>query len=294
MKVKKITKAVIPVAGFGTRLLPITKTIPKEMLPVGDKPILQLVVEELVSAEIKEIILIVSGYKKALEDYFQPFFELEVLLEKAGKTAELEEIRRLSNLAKFIFVRQKEMRGTGDAILTAEPAVGNEPFVVSWGDDLLVAKPSRTKQLLAAFAKYQACILGATKTKDPEDGMKYGFAIGDQVEKGLVKIENIIEKPGFGKAPSQTALVSGFVFTPDIFPGLKEAQKEIGDKRELLYIDGLLKVRKAKPIYALEIKNSQYFDTGNKLAYYKTFFEFVLKDRAFGVEFKKFARKAVK
>lgn len=270
----KITKAVIPAAGFGTRFLPITKSVPKEMLPVGDKPIIQIVVEELVKAGIKDIIFVVSAYKRAIEDYFNPHFELETLLSRAGKDKELAEVRRLSNLANFIFIRQKRIGGTGDAILTAQPAVGNNPFLIFWGDDFIVARPSRAKQLITAFNQYQATILGAIRTENPEDGGKYGFAVGEKVKKGIVKVKKLIEKPGVGKAPSFLATVSGFVFIPEIFAALKIAQKKVGLGRELYYIDGLNILCHTQPIYALELKNARYYDTGNKLEYLKTVIEF--------------------
>jgi len=270
----KITKAIIPAAGFGTRFLPITKAIPKEMLPIGSKPIIQIIVEELVGAGIKDIIFILSVYKKAIEDYFNPHFELEFLLEKAGKLRELEEIRRISNLANFIFIRQKRMGGTGDAILTAQPAVGKEPFLVFWGDDFIVAKPSRAKQLINAFKKYRACILGGIETKDPEDGSRYAFPIGKEIkEGGVVKVKKLIEKPGVGKAPSSLALVSGFAFTPEIFSALKIAQKKIGLSRELYYVDGLNVLLREQPVYALKLRNARYYDTGNKQEYLKAVME---------------------
>jgi len=270
----KITKAVIPAAGFGTRFLPITKAVPKEMLPIGSKPILQIIVEELVGAGIKDIIFILSAYKKAIEDYFNPHFELEFLLEKAGKFQELKEVRRISNLANFIFIRQKRMGGNGDAILAAQPAVGKEPFLVFWGDDFIVAKPSRAKQLINAFEKYHACILGGIETKDPEDGGRYAFPIGKEIkEEGIIKVKKLIEKPGVGKAPSSLALVSGFAFTPEIFSALKVAQRKIGSRRELYYVDGLNILLRKQPVYTLKLKNARYYDTGNKQEYLKAVME---------------------
>jgi UTP--glucose-1-phosphate uridylyltransferase len=284
----KITKAVIPAAGFGTRFLPITKSIPKEMLPLVDRPIIQIVVEELVSAGIKDIIFVVSPHKRAIEDYFNPHFELETLLEKAGKEKELKEVKRLFKLANFVFVRQKKMGGTGDAILTAEPAIGKEPFIVCWGDDFIVAQPSRAKQLIKAFDKYQAPILGCINTEKPEDGGRYGFACGKEIEKGLIKVSELIEKPGIGKAPSKMAVVSGFILTGEIFEHLHKVQKEIGEKREFYYLDGLNNYRKKKPVYALNLEKAKYYDTGNKLEYLKAVVEFGLKDPSFGKEFKEF------
>jgi len=287
----KVTKAVILTAGFGTRFLPITKSIPKEMLPVVDKPIIQFVVEELVEAGIKDIIFIVSPYKQAIRDYFSPHPTLEAILKKSGKENEFSEVKKISTLANFSFICQKQTRGTGDAILTARAFVGNKPFLVLFGDDFIVAKPSRTKQLIEAFEKYQASVLGSIETKNPEDGARYGFVVGQLVSRGIFKIERLVEKPGVGKAPSSLAIVSGYVFTPEIFAALKKAQKKIGTKRELHYIDGLNILQKVQPIYALKFQNARYYDTGNKLGYLKTVVEFGLKNKDFGVEFRKFLQK---
>jgi UTP--glucose-1-phosphate uridylyltransferase len=182
------------------------------------------------------------------------------------------------------------MGGTGDAILTAEPAIGHEPFLVCWGDDFIVAEPSRAKQLLKAFNKYRAPVLGCIKTEKPEDGGRYGFACGKEIEKGLIKVTKLIEKPGIGKAPSKMAVVSGFVLTGEIFEHLHKVQKKIGEKRELYYIDGINEYRKKKPVYALELENAKYYDTGNKLEYLKTVVEFGLKHDDLKEEFRQYLK----
>ena len=286
----QVSKAIIPVAGFGTRFLPVAKSIPKEMLPILDKPIVQFVVEELVEAGIKDIIFVTSGYKKAIEDYFNPHFELEYLLGVKGKTDELKQIKRLSNLANLVFIRQKEIAGNGDAILTAQPAVGDEPFLAFWGDDLVVAKPSRTQQLIKAFERYNATILGCFRTENPEDGGKCGFVTGTQIAKRVMKVKDLVEKPGIGKAPSSWVAKSGNLFTPEIFISLREAQKKIRGQRELTYIDGLNELKKKQSVYALELE-AQYYDTGDKLEYLKTVVEFGIKNKEFGEEFGKYIKK---
>jgi len=177
---KKIRKAVVPVAGYGTRFLPVTKAMPKEMLPLVNKPVIQYIVEELVDAGITQIVLVTGWHKRAIEDHFDRHWELEAQLEKNNKKNELYEIRRISELADFIYVRQKEICGNGDAILAARSAVGDEPFLVFWGDDFITASPSRAKQLIAAYETYQSTILGAIRTEDPEDTKKFGFAKGTQ------------------------------------------------------------------------------------------------------------------
>lgn len=287
----KVRKAVIPAAGFGTRFLPQTKAMPKEMLPIVDKPIVQYVVEELVGAGIEQIIIVTGWHKRAIEDHFDRHFELEAKLEKTGKLDRLEEVRRISNLAEFIYVRQKEAKGNGDAILTAESAVGNEPFVVLWGDDFISAEPSRTKQMLTAFEKYQAPILSAVKTDDPEAPQKYAYAAGKDNGNGVLEVSSIVEKPGIGKEPSPFAIVSGFLFTPDIFEALRKAAEKVAEGQELVYVDGLnAMLAEGKKVYALEIENGKYYDCGTKLGYLETIVEMALRHEDLNGEFREYLK----
>lgn len=273
---KKIRKAVVPVAGYGTRFLPASKAMPKEMLPVVDKPVIQYVVEELAEAGIEQIIFITSWHKRAIEDHFDRHLELERKLEKSGKLEQLEMIKKLSTLAEFVYVRQKEARGNGDAILTAEKIVGDEPFIVLWGDDFISADPSRTRQLIDAYNKYGTPILGGVRTDDPEDTKRYGYVKGDEVENGIVKVSELIEKPGPEKAPSNLAVVSGFVFPPEIFKALRECTVEEG--KELVWVDGVNKLKEeGVDAHAIEIKGGKYYDCGNILEYLKTNIEVALK-----------------
>lgn len=286
---KKIRKAVVPVAGYGTRFLPASKAMPKEMLPIVDKPVIQYVVEELAEAGIEQIIFVTSWHKRAIEDHFDRHLELEHKLEKSGKLEALEKIKKLSDLAEFVYVRQREARGTGDAILTAEKVVGNEPFVVMWGDDFIVSDPSRTVQLIEAYNKFQAPILGSIRTDDPEDAKRYGFAKGDEVEEGVIKISELIEKPGPEKKPSNLATVSGQALPPEIFDALKNITPEEG--QELLYIDGVNLLRKeGMDAYAVEFKNARYYDCGNIVDYLKTNVEIALKREDIKGEFGKFIK----
>lgn len=285
----KIRKAVIPVAGFGTRFLPQTKAMPKEMLPLVDKPVVQYVVEELTRAGIEQIVFVTGWHKRAIEDHFDRHFELEAKLERGGKEKELGEIRRISDLAQFVYIRQKEARGNGDAILTAEPVIGKEPFVVLWGDDFIEANPSRTKQMIEAFQKTQGSILSSLKIKDPEGPKKYGYAGGEEVEEGLLRANTLIEKPGIGNEPSDFAIISGFLFTPDIFDALREAAKSIPDGEELVYVDGLnVMLKQGKPVYALEIKDGHYYDCGSKIGYMKTIVQMAIKHPDINGEFRKY------
>ena len=269
---KKVRKVVIPAAGFGTRFLPATKAQPKEMLPIVDKPIIQYVVEEAVEAGIKQVIIVTGWHKRAIEDHFDKHFELEAHLEKDGKQKELEEIRQISNLANFVYVRQKEALGNGHALLVAREIVGDEPVVVLWGDDFISAKPSRTRQMIDAYEKYGTIILSAIRTTDPEDTKKYGYVGGKEVADGVIEVSEFVEKPGPGKAPSDLAVVSGFLFTPEIFDALQEAVDEtIGQGKELYYVDGVNKLlAKGVKVHALAIKNAKYYDCGSKLGYLKT------------------------
>lgn len=286
---KKIRKAVVPVAGYGTRFLPASKAMPKEMLPVVDKPVIQYVVEELVEAGIEQIIFVTSWHKRAIEDHFDRHLELERKLEKAGKTEQLEAIKKLSSMAEFVYVRQKEMRGNGDAILTAEKVVGDEPFIVLWGDDFIVAEPSRTKQLIEAYNKFGTTILGGVRTSDPEDTKRYGYVKGEEIGDGVIKVSDFIEKPGPENAPSDLAVVSGFVFPPEIFNALHQCSVE--ENKELVYVDGVNQLKKeGMDSYAIEIKDGKYYDCGNILEYLKTNVEIALTRPDLKDEFGKFIK----
>lgn len=276
---KKIRKAIIPAAGFGTRFLPATKAMPKEMLPIVDKPVIQYVVEEVVEAGINQIIIVTGWHKRAVEDHFDRHFELEARLEGQGKTRELEEIRRISDLADFVYIRQKEPLGNGHAILVAKDVIGREPFIMLWGDDFIDASPSRAKQMIEAFNRYQATILSGFRTKEEEDTLRYGFVAGRKLKDGVVKVEELIEKPGPKNVPSDLAIVSGFIFTPAIFEALEKAIPETIDKgRELYWADGVnIMMKEGASVYALEIKDGKYYDCGSQLGYLKTVVEFGLR-----------------
>ena len=288
---KKETKAIIPAAGFGTRFLPQTKAMPKEMLPIVDKPVIQYVVEELVDAGIKDIIIVTGWNKRAIEDHFDTNFELDMLLQESGKMELLEEVRRITNLANFYYVRQKGPKGNATPILNAKPIIGDEPFLVLWGDDFITAEPSRTKQLIAAYEEYGGSILGAIRTKKPEDTKRYGFAGGEELKKGVIKVKSLSEKPGPKNAPSDLAVVSGFIFTPEIFSCIEEAKQNLEAGKELVYIDALNLLMKKQYVYAVEVKGAKYYDTGNKLEYLKTVVEFALKHSDLNGEFRDYLRK---
>lgn len=289
---KKITKALIPAAGFGTRFLPQTKAMPKEMMPLVDKPIIQRVVEELVEAGIETIVIVTGWNKRSIEDHFDNNFELETKLADSGKEQELEIVRKISDMAEFVYLRQKGPLGNATPILNAKHIMGDDPFMVFWGDDFVDAAPSRATQLAQAYEKYNSIILGCIRARNDEDYKKYGFASGKEVEKGVIKLERVIEKPGSKEnAQSDLATVSGFVLTSEIYEMLEEAKKdlEIGD--ELVYLSGIQKlIDLGRAVYAVELKDATYRDTGNKLEYLKTIVEYGLKHEEFGGEFREYLK----
>lgn len=291
---KKITKAVIPAAGFGTRFLPQTKAMPKEMLPIVDKPVIQYVVEELVEAGIKDIIIVTGYHKRGIEDHFDyPNLDLIENLKMGGEKKRhlLEEVEKISNMANFVYVRQKGPYGNGTPLLNVKHLIGDEPFIYTWSDDFIRSEPNRFKQLIAVYEKYGAsCLAGIKATKD-EDYDRYGFAGGDEVEPGIIDSKVIIEKPGKENSPSDLATVSGFLLTPDIFGYLDEANAALKPGDELYYNDALkLMLKDGKKVMAVEIKNGKYYDTGNKMEYLKTVVEFALARADIGEKFKDYLK----
>lgn len=293
---KKIRKAVIPAAGFGTRLLPQTKAMPKEMLPVVDKPIIQYVVEELVDAGIEDIVLVTGYHKRTIEDHFdKPSTELIDNLKMGGpkKLPLIESIEKLSNLANFIYVRQKGPYGNGTPLLNVRHIVGDEPFIYTWSDDFIKAEPkSRFKQLLEIYEEFGWPVMASFRATKPEDYDRYGFTTGKELRPGLIDAETIIEKPGRDNIPeSSLANVSGYIFNPDIFDYLDIAYKKLKPGEELYYNDALkLMLRDKKHVLAAEIKGGKYYDTGNKLEYLKTMVEFAMIHPEVGDEFRAFLK----
>ena len=277
---KKITKVVIPAAGFGTRFLPQTKAMPKEMLPVIDKPVIQYVVEEAIDSDVKNIIIITGSNKRAIEDHFDaPSKELIENLKLGGEKKRhcLEEVQAISEMANFIYVRQKGPYGNGTPLLNVQHLIGNEPFIYTWSDDFITATPSRFKQLMTVFEKYQSTCLASIRITDDEDYDRYGFTGGKQIEPYIMDIDRIVEKPGKENAPSNLANVSGYIFTREIFGYLQRALESLKEGEELYYNDALkLMLEDGKRILAVEIKDGKYYDTGNKMEYLKTVVEFAL------------------
>lgn len=291
---QKITKAVIPAAGFGTRFLPQTKAMPKEMLPIVDKPIIQYIVEELVDAGIKDIIMVTGYHKRTIEDHFDyPNLDLVENLKMGGekKRPLLEEVEKIANMANFVYVRQKGPYGNGTPLLNVRSIVGDEPFIYTWSDDFIVAKPSRFKQLIAAYDKYGCSCLSGVKATKNEDYNRYGFVGGKELEPGIIDANVLIEKPGKENAPSDLATVSGFIFTPDIFNYLDKVLENLKEGSEFYYNDALnLMLKDGKRVLGVEIKDGKYYDTGNKMEYLKTVVEFALKHPELSEKFREYLK----
>jgi len=281
----KIKKAIIAVAGSGTRLLPATKAQPKEMLPIVDKPIIQYLVEEIIAAGVEDIIMVTRWDKKPLEDHFDRSIELEHSLEKAGKTKYLEQVKKIANLANFIYVRQKGPYGNGTPILSAASIVKDEPFVFAFGDDLVKSKVSFTKQLVKAYEKYQCPIIGVQKVPKNEVD-RYGII---KLKKGTNEIEDLIEKPGIKSAPSQLAQFGRMILNQEIVDILKNTP--LGKGGELWIADAVRTyVKNGGKVIALEIEDGQWMTTGDPLNYLKTTVEYAMDRTDLNTEFKKYLK----
>lgn len=265
---KKIKKAVIPVAGMGTRFLPATKAVAKEMLPIIDKPTLQYIIEECVASGIEEVLLITSPYKKNIEDHFDQSFELEKRLEKSGKLEQLEMVRNISKLCKFYYIRQGEPLGSGHAIKLAKSFIGNEPFAVLYGDDLMKYETPVLKQLIDIYEEKDCNVIGVQEV-DKSLVHKYGIIEFDEDE----KIKSIIEKPSIENAPSNIAGLGRYIVKPEIFDELETLTPS--KNGEYQFTDAMLNLMKKQDFYACKFKGT-YFDIGNQLGYIKANIEFAL------------------
>lgn len=288
----KITKAIIPAAGFGTRFLPVTKAQPKEMLPILDKPVIQYIVEEAVASGIKDIIFIVSHGKEALENHFDINFEIEQKLEVAQKKEILKELRKITRLANFIYVRQDiyNFYGNGAAVLGAKSIIGNEPFAVLWGDNIVDSQTPRLLQIINVFKKYKNPVLSVFEVDD-DGARKYGIVEGQAIDSSIVKVKKLIEKPGPENTVSRLAVLGGYLLTPDIFPILEKLPRGRGN--EVWLTDAIAKLLKKRPIYACKTEGRCY-DTGNPLDWLKTNVDFALKREDIGGAFKEFLREKIK
>ncbi len=286
----KIRKAVIPAAGFGTRFLPQTKAMPKEMLPIVDKPVIQYVVEEVVASGIQDIIVVTGANKRAIEDHFDtPNEDLVKNLTAGGKLELLDSIQKLAEMANFIYIRQKGPYGNGTPVLSAEPAIEDGPFAVIWGDEFIYADPPRLKQMIDVHEKYGGIVISGVKIEKKEDLKRYGIADIEPVEGNVYKIKEIVEKPDPENAPSNLATHGAYIVPPEIFKALKTLSPGRGG--EIWLVDAINKLRdEGVPLYTVEIQGGKYYDTGNKLEYMKTVVELALKHKDVNGEFREFLK----
>lgn len=275
----KIRKAVIAAAGFGTRFLPQTKAMPKEMLPLVDKPIIQYIVEELVEAGIEDIVMVTGYHKRSIEDHFdQMSADLRDNLLQGNKQELLDETNRISNLANFTYLRQKGPYGNATPLINAEHLVGKEPFLFAFADDFVTASPSRFQQLIDVYDKRGGSVLTCVQADKEEDYRKYAYVIGEK-EDGIIALQRIIEKPGsYESIKSDVASVSGYLFEPELFKYLHEDMESLEKGQEFIMQPALQRMAAdGHKIWALEIKNGKFYDTGNKLEYMKTAIDFALE-----------------
>ena len=286
----KVRKAVLPVAGFGTRFLPATKSSSKEMLPLVDKPLIHYAVEDAIDSGIDQIIFITGRGKRAIEDYFDISFELEYHLKAQGKKELVEEMRKISNMADFVYIRQKEPKGLGHAVLRAKDVVGDEPFAVILADDVLQNGKSGTKQLAEIYERYNCSVIGLEEV-NPEDVSNYGIVSGARIEKNVFKLDRFIEKPKKEEAPSNLAIIGRYIFTPSIFEELEKTKP--GAKGEIQLTDAIETLAKREVIYG-KIMEGKRFDCGNKLGFLQATVEFALKDENLKDEFENYLKEVVK
>ena len=281
-----IRKAVFPAAGLGTRFLPATKAQPKEMLPLVDKPIIQYGVEESVAAGIDNIILVTGRGKNAIEDHFDVSVELETFLESRGKKDLLAEIRKVSNLINFAYVRQGEPLGLGHAVLVTKALVGNEPFAVILGDDVIDATPPAIGQMIDVFNEVEGPVL-AIERVPKETVSSYGIIDAEEIRPGVYRIHDLVEKPTLSEAPSDLAIIGRYVLTPDIFPALEATASD--RTGEIQLTNGLRRLLKDRPIYGCRIDGVRH-DTGNKLGFLKAVVYFALRRPDLADDFRAYLR----
>ena len=277
----KVRKAIIPAAGLGTRFLPATKAQPKEMLPIVDKPTIQYIIEEAVASGIEEILIITGRSKKSIEDHFDKSVELEMELEKSGKKEMLELVRGISDMVDIHYIRQKEPRGLGHAINCAKSFVGNEPFAVMLGDDVVDSEVPCLKQLINCFNEYKTTILGV-QTVEFDSVNKYGIIDGLPIENRVYKVKKLVEKPSVEEAPSNIAILGRYIITPQIFKVLENTKP--GKGNEIQLTDALETLIKSEAMYAYNFEGRRY-DVGDKLGFLEATVEFALKREGLREEF---------
>ena len=283
---KKIKKAIIPAAGLGTRFLPATKAMPKEMLPILDKPTIQYIVEEASRAGIEDIIIVTGKHKRAIEDHFDNQKELEMVLEDKGKTELLEKVQYSTELANIFYVRQKEQKGLGHAIYSARQFIGNEPFAVLLGDDIVESDIPAIKQLMDVYEETGNSVIGVQEVPET-DTHRYGIIDPLSKEERRYEVQKFVEKPKQGTAPSNLAIMGRYVLTPEIFDYIKTQKKGAGNEIQLT--DAIERMNNDYQVFAYDFIGNRY-DVGEKLGFVKTTIEYALKDDSMKDELKRFIK----
>ncbi|NME63986.1 UTP--glucose-1-phosphate uridylyltransferase GalU [Clostridium cadaveris] len=285
-----VNKAIIPAAGLGTRFLPATKAQPKEMLPIVDKPTLQYIIEEAVNSGIEEILIITGRNKKSIEDHFDRSVELELELESKGKMELLEEVRKISNMVNIHFIRQKEPKGLGHAIHCAKTFIGNEPFAVLLGDDIVYSEKPCLKQMIDAYDEYKTTILGVQEVPH-EDVSKYGVVDGLHIEDRVYKVKDLVEKPAVDEAPSDMAILGRYIINPGIFEILEHTKP--GKGGEIQLTDALKELATKEAMYAYNFEGRRY-DVGDKQGFLEATVEYALRRDDLKDNFLKYLKNIVK
>ncbi|MDR9833370.1 UTP--glucose-1-phosphate uridylyltransferase GalU [Staphylococcus coagulans] len=279
-----VKKAIIPAAGLGTRFLPATKAMPKEMLPILDKPTIQYIVEEAVRAGIEDIIIVTGKHKRAIEDHFDHQVELENNLAEKGKDALLEKVRHSTNLANMFYVRQKEQKGLGHAIWTAKQFIGNEPFAVLLGDDIVESDTPAIQQLIEKYDRTGKSVIGVQEVPEQETH-RYGIVDPKSKDNRLYEVTKFVEKPAPGTAPSNLAIMGRYVLTPDIFDYLEN--QETGAGGEIQLTDAIERLNQSEQVFAYDFEGER-FDVGEKIGFVKTTIQYALKDEEMSEEIRQF------
>lgn len=270
---KKVKKAIIPAAGLGTRFLPATKAMPKEMLPIVDKPTIQYIIEEAVASGIEDIIIVTGKGKRAIEDHFDNSFELEQNLIEKGKFELLSEVQKSSQMADIHYIRQKEPKGLGHAIWCARKFIGNEPFAVLLGDDIVQAEKPCLKQLIDQYERYQASVLGVQKVP-MEEVSRYGIVNGNEIGERFFSVNSLVEKPKMEEAPSNLAIMGRYILNPRIFDILGEQGPGAGGEIQLT--DAIAGLNQYEAVYAYDFEGTRH-DVGEKMGFIQTTIEFALQ-----------------
>lgn len=289
MTVIPVRKAVITAAGWGTRFLPITRSQPKEMLPLVNRPLIQYTVEEAIDSGIEQLVMVTAANKRAIEDYFDRSFELEYVLESKGEKKLLQEMRRLCNMVNICYVRQKEQLGLGHAVLTAKDVVGQEPFAVILPDDIIDSQVPGLRQLLAVYEEYGASVI-AVEPVEQEDINKYGIIRAEPVAERVYKVLDLVEKPASERAPSNLGVVGRYVLMPQIFPAIEATPP--GSGGEIQLTDALKAMLQQQPIYACRFEGVRH-DTGTPLGWLKASIAYAVRHPEYGEELKEYLQRYV-